>query len=122
MTREGGDNGDKRTGYEDAGTGQADRADRREALRIVLGFALLAGLVALAAFVLWPEAESLAATYLEPGLGVKGAFAWGFGITFAVFVVFAVVAGDGLLGELTVMLGAFLAFWVIFSLSLAWIF
>lgn len=99
-----------------------DHRDRRDAWRIVLGFAVLLLLAGIAAVVIWPAIEALTATHLAPGLGIKPAFAWGFGLTFAVFVVFAMVAGDGVFGELPIMLGAFLGFWVIFSLSIAWIF
>lgn len=99
-----------------------DRRDRREAWRIVMGFAVLLLLTVIAAVVLWPSLDAMTTAHLAPGLGLKASFAWGFGVTFAVFVVFAMVAGDGVFGELPIMLGAFLGFWVIFSLSLAWIF
>ena len=102
--------------------GRADRRDRGEAVRIALGLAAIVVVLALAAVLLGPMAQAFFADSLAPGLGVKAAFAWGFGVAFTVFVVFAVVAGDGVIGELPIMLAAFLAFWAIFSLTIAWIF
>ena len=104
------------------GNGRSGRRDRREALRIGLGLVVLVVLLGVAALLAGPVLQAIFYESLEPGLGVKAAFAWGFGLTFAVFIVFAVVAGDGVIGELPIMLGAFLAFWVIFSLTIAWMF
>lgn len=100
----------------------SDGRDRREALRILAGLAVVLVVVALGIFLVWPEVQIISAEHLEPGLGLKTAFLWGFGLAFAVFVAFAIVSGDGLVGELPVMLGTFLLFWVIFSLVVAWIF
>ncbi len=59
---------------------------------------------------------------LEPGLGLKQAVIWGFFVTVGLFVLFALVAGDGIVGELHFMLGAFFSFFAIFTLLIAWIF
>lgn len=96
--------------------------DRREAVRIGVALLALLVLLGLTALFAGPVLQAIFYDSLEPGLGVRTAFIWGFGLTFAVFVVFAIVAGDGVIGELPIMLGAFLAFWAIFSLSIAWIF
>ena len=102
--------------------GSTARRDRRDARRIATGLVLLVVVLALAALLAGPMLQAFFYASLEPGLGVKAAFAWGFGLTFAMFVAFAIVAGEGVIGELPIMLAAFLAFWVIFSLSVAWIF
>jgi hypothetical protein len=65
-------------------------------------------------------AEASAA--LAPGIGLKTATLWGFGTTVVLFLVFAMVAGDGILGELPFMLGAFFSFFAILTLLIAWIF
>jgi len=59
---------------------------------------------------------------LEPGVGLKTAAIWSFGVTFVMFLLFAVVAGDGLLGEIQFMLGGFFLFFVIITLLIAWVF
>ena len=59
---------------------------------------------------------------LAPGIGLKTAALWGFGTTVVLFLVFAMVAGDGILGELPFMLGAFFTFFAILTLLIAWIF
>ena len=57
-----------------------------------------------------------------PGLGLKGAAVIGFFVVVALFVGFAIAAGDGLIGEIQFMIGGFLLFYVIFTLMLAWVF
>ncbi len=59
---------------------------------------------------------------LAPGIGLKQAVIWGFFITVGLFVLFALVAGDGIVGELHFMLSAFFSFFAIFTLLIAWIF
>ena len=60
--------------------------------------------------------------FFEPGLGLKNASIYGFFVTLTVFILFAIFAGDGLIGEIQFMLGGFMLFWIIFSLKIAWIF
>jgi hypothetical protein len=43
-------------------------------------------------------------------MGLKEALPWGFGLTVGLFVLFAIVVGDGLIGEFQFMLGAFFSF------------
>ena len=61
-------------------------------------------------------------TALNDGLSLKDATLWGFGVTVALFVLFAVVAGDGLIGEIQFMLTSFFVFFAVISLLIAWIF
>ena len=89
----------------------------------LLGFLTLAvlAIIALLGYFGAPlVAEASAA--LAPGIGLKTATLWGFGTTVALFLVFAMVAGDGILGELPFMLGAFFTFFAILTLLIAWIF
>lgn len=89
----------------------------------LVGLLLLATLAVIAllgylGLPLLAEAE----TALAPGIGLKTATLWGFGTTVVLFLLFAMVAGDGILGELPFMLGAFFTFFAILSLLIAWIF
>lgn len=59
---------------------------------------------------------------LNEGMGLRHAALWGFGVTVALFVLFALVAGDGLLGEIQFMLGSFFGFFLILTLLIAWVF
>lgn len=65
--------------------------------------------------------EFLDATF-GAGLGIKQAAPIAFGVTIIVFILFAVAAGDGLLGELQYMLGAFGLFFLCLWLGIAWVF
>lgn len=59
---------------------------------------------------------------LAPGVGLKEAAKWSFGTTVVLFIIFAIAAGDGLLGELQYMLGGFFAFFAIITVLIAWVF
>ena len=61
-------------------------------------------------------------TAFDEGVGLKTAAIWSFFITVALFVLFAVIAGEGLLGELQYMLGAFFSFFALITLLIAWVF
>lgn len=86
---------------------------------IVLGTGLL--LVILGLVVGVPLLDDLVAA-LAPGMGIKTAATWSFGVTFVMFLLFALVAGDGLLGELQFMLAGFFLFFIIITLLIAWVF
>ena len=60
--------------------------------------------------------------HLEPGVGLKSAAVIAFVLTMAAFVVLAIAAGDGLLGELQYMIAAFGGFFLVCWLMIAWIF
>lgn len=59
---------------------------------------------------------------LEAGMGLKDAALWGFGVTLGVFVLLALVAGDGLIGEIQFLIGAFFGFFLILTVLIAWVF
>lgn len=102
--------------------GEAEKRDRREAWRIAIGVAvvlLVAGIVA--AFAL-PAIGEFSAEHLSPGVGLKTAAIASFVLSFMTFVIFAVVAGDGLIGELQFMLIGFFAFFVVLWILIAWVF
>lgn len=96
-----------------------DIEDRRLTIRL---FALIAAVVVVAGMLLFLFGGPLVAAHLEPGLGVKDAAVISFLATLVVIVVMAVVAGEGLLGELQYMIAGFAGFFVVLWLLIAWIF
>ncbi|MBD2858044.1 hypothetical protein IB286_03420 [Spongiibacter sp. KMU-158] len=90
--------------------------------RILLIAAVLLGLVVLSGWLMLPLVNEFIATTFSPGLGLKNAAVISFFVTTITLVVFALAAGDGLLGELQYMLGGFLGFFIVIWLMLAWIF
>jgi hypothetical protein len=85
---------------------------------IAVSAVVLAGLAAV--FVLPLGQEALAT--MNQGIGLKSAALWGFGTTVALFVLFAAVSGDSLIGEVQFLLGSFFGFFLILTLLIAWIF
>lgn len=96
----------------------ASRTDLR--ILVVLAGAALAILV-IALLFGGPVVEGVSAVF-DQGMGLKTAAIWSFFVTVALFVLLAIVAGDGLIGELQFMLGAFFTFFAILALLIAWVF
>ncbi len=59
---------------------------------------------------------------LNAGMRLREAALWGFGVTVGLFVLFALVAGDGLFGEIQFMLSSFFGFFFMLTLLIAWVF
>ncbi len=95
-----------------------DRSD----LKILLILLAAAGVVVVLALTLGAPLIAEARAAIEPGIGLKTAALWGFGVTVVLLIVFALVAGDSLLGELQYMLGAFFSFFAVITLLIAWVF
>lgn len=83
---------------------------------MVVLLALAAALLAL------PLLGEITGGIFNEGLGLKDAAVISFFITIAVLVVFAISAGDGLIGELQFVLGGFFSFFIVIWLMIAWIF
>jgi hypothetical protein len=98
------------------------REDTRSDLKILL-LLLVVGLALVGLVVLFgaPLLHVVVAAF-EPGISLKTAAIWSFGATVVLFIVFALVAGDGLAGELHVMLTAFFFFFSLITLLIAWVF
>lgn len=101
---------------------EPDRLDKNEARTIAIVLISSVVLVGVAAMLLLPSLSEFTSTHLAPGLGLKTAAIIAFFVTAVLFLVFAVAAGEGGLGELPFMLAGFFVFFVIFWLMLAWIF
>lgn len=99
-----------------------DARDRKNAR--MAGIALLVlVLVAIGAVaLLLPAAGAFVTTSLAPGVDLKGAALASFIVTVVLFIVFAAVSGDGLIGELQFMLAGFFSFFLILTFLIAWIF
>ena len=95
--------------------------DRKKAMLalVAMSSALLA--LALCALLFWPHLAAFSDAHLAPGLGVKDAALASFVVTLLTFVVFAVVAGDGLIGELQFMLLGFFLYYLVFWFLIAWV-
>ena len=89
-------------------------------LLVICGLVLL-GIVLLALTFL-PSTFAWVVQFFEPGLGLKTASVIGFFVVTILFIVFAIVAGDGLFGEIQFMIAGFMAFWLIFTVMIAWVF
>lgn len=102
--------------------GARECGERREARRLVLVIAVLLLLGLLAAVLLAPMLAEFHQLQLAPGVGMKDAAVMAFGASVAVFLVFALAAGDGLIGELQFMLLGFFAFFLVLWVLIGWIF
>ncbi|AGA31952.1 hypothetical protein TVNIR_0241 [Thioalkalivibrio nitratireducens DSM 14787] len=104
----------------------SDLRDSRLALRILLGFsalvALLVALVVLAAAVTLPGLSEWVAVTFDSGIGLKNAAIIAAVIAVTVMIVFALAAGEGIIGEIQFMIPGFFLFFVFFWLMIAWVF
>ena len=98
--------------------GETDQQQKNESRKIALALVGVVSLVVMAGLLMLPSlAEAMA-----PGLGLKDAAIIAFFVTAILLIIFAVAAGDGLLGELQYMLAGFFLFYLIFWLMIAWVF
>jgi len=100
--------------------------DSRFALRILLGFsalvAFLVALIVLAAATTLPGISEWVAVTFDSGIGLKNAAIAAAVISVTVIIVFALAAGEGLIGEIQFMIPGFFLFFVFFWLMIAWVF
>ena len=82
---------------------------------VVLGIVLLA-------LIFLPSTGAWFVELFEPGLGLKTSSIIGFFVASALLIVFALVSGDGMIGEIQFMILGFLVFFFIFTLMIAWVF
>lgn len=102
--------------------GETESRDRREA-RTVLAVLLILGVaLAVGGALALPLLIEFGRTHLEPGVGVKDAALIAFIASMVTLVVFAIAAGDGLIGEIQFMLAGFFAFFLTLWLLIAWVF
>lgn len=103
-----------------------DSRDSRIALRVLLGFsglvAFLLALIVLAAAVTLPGMSDWVANTFDAGIGLKNAAILAAFLSVGILVLFALVAGDGLIGEFQFLIPGFFLFFAFFWLMVAWIF
>jgi hypothetical protein len=102
--------------------GETDKKDKKETRTIVIAMIVLLVVVGVVIVILAPAAAEIFATYFSPGVGLRDAAIIAFFVTIITLVVFAIAAGDGFIGEIQFMLGAFFGFFVIAWFMIAWIF
>lgn len=96
--------------------------DQQKSLKMLALIVALLVLVGTAVALMLPLLSGFVDTHFAPGLDMRDAAIIAFFVTVVTLVVFAIAAGDGLLGELQYILGGFFSFFLIFWLMLAWIF
>lgn len=87
--------------------------------------AYIAGSVAILAFIYFiviPSSMEFIDLYFEEGIGLKSAAVISFFVSIVTIVLFAIAGGDGLIGEVQYMFGAFFTFFFVLWLLIAWIF
>jgi hypothetical protein len=95
--------------------------DRRDLRLFIILLVVAAAIIAAALFLGSFFIGDVGSAFAD-GIGLKAAAVWGFGVTVALFVLFAVVSGDSLIGEIQFMLGSFFTFFVVITLLIAWVF
>jgi len=73
-------------------------------------------------FVVIPVSADFITTYIEPGIGLKGAAVISFFVSIATIILLAFAGGDGLLGEVQYMIAGFFSFFFMVWILVAWIF
>lgn len=102
--------------------GKAGAKDKKDARALAIVLIVLALALTIGALFAMPMLAEFNATFLAPGLGLRDAAIIAFLVTLAVLVIFAIAAGDGLLGEIQFMLLGFFAFFLVLWLLIAWVF
>ncbi|WP_373088259.1 hypothetical protein [Zhongshania sp.] len=96
--------------------------DDRQALKIAVASLVIVALLGVALMLFLPLLGSFVDQHFSAGIGLKDAAVVAFFTTVVTLVIFAVAAGDGLLGELQFMLSGFFGFFLVLWLLIAWIF
>jgi hypothetical protein len=102
--------------------GETDNKDKKESRTIVIALLVLLVVLGLAIVFVAPAASEIIANSFTPGVGMRDAAVIAFFVTIVTLVIFAIAAGDGFLGEIQFMLGAFFGFFIVAWLMIAWIF
>lgn len=100
----------------------SEAKDKKEARKLAIVLVALIGVLVIAVVFALPVIADFNQNFLAPGLGVKDAAIASFVTTIIVLIVFALVAGDGFIGEIQFMLIGFFAFFLVLWLLISWIF
>lgn len=100
-----------------------DTDDQKQVTVLILVIAVVAIItLGVLGFFGWTVVYPIVYEATAAGLGLKTSAVIAFGVTAGLLVIFAIAAGDGLLGEIQYMIGAFGIFFVFLWLGIAWIF
>ena len=102
--------------------GDSDRQDRDESRKIAIVLVSLVLILGGALLFMLPALSDIVSVHLAPGMGLKDAAVVSFFVTVVIMIVFAITAGEGLMGEIQFILAAFFVFFIILWLLIAWIF
>ena len=97
-----------------------DQKKQTLTISVLLGIVVIA--IIIAAALLMPELARIGYDFFGEGLGLKDAAIIAFFLSVGLLVLFALVAGDGLLGEVQFLLASYVGMFVINWLLIAWIF
>jgi hypothetical protein len=97
-----------------------DQKKQTLTITVLLGVVVIAIIVAAALLI--PELARISNDIFGEGLGLKDAAIIAFFLSVGLLVLFALVAGDGLLGEVQFLLASYVGMFVINWLLIAWIF
>lgn len=98
---------------------RTDIEDRKLTTRLFLGIVVIVALLG-AALIFF--AGPMIAEALAPGVGLRTAAVISFIVTLAVMLVMALVAGEGVVGEIQFMIVGFAGFFLVLWVLIAWIF
>ena len=103
-----------------------DHREARLARRLLFGTSVIAAfltaMIVLAIATSLPVLSEWVGVTFNDGIGLRTAALIAVVVSVAILVVFALVAGEGLIGEIQFMIPAFFLFFVFFWLMLAWVF
>lgn len=103
-----------------------DYKDSRLALRLLLGLTVLVAfavaLIVMGILMTVPALSPWVAETFNSGIGLQTSAIISAIVSVIVLVIFAVSAGEGLLGEIQFMIAGFFLFFVFFWLLIAWVF
>jgi uncharacterized membrane protein len=102
--------------------GNSDLKDRNDSRKILLSLSVLFIILILSIIFIFPSFLEILSTGTSAGLGLKNSAVVSFFVSLVLVTVIAIVSGDGLLGEVQFVLAAFLLFFIVFWLMIAWIF
>ena len=102
--------------------GNREIRDRKEARTLAIVLVVLLAILGAGLLLYAPALVEFNQTHLAPGIDLKEAAVIAFFTTIVVLVIFAIAAGDGLIGELQFMLAGFFAFFLVLWLFIAWVF
>ena len=102
--------------------GNSDLKDRNDSRKILLTLTVLFIVLILSIIFIFPSFLEILSTSTSAGLGLKDSAVVSFFVSLVLVTVLAMVSGDGLLGEVQLVVVGFLLFFIVFWLMIAWIF